>query len=61
MGDDGPFQRFERGEMGQDEFCREFGARLGDVETNNRAYRLYCKRAGIGASFSSPLWSWLTD
>ncbi|BGP59314.1 hypothetical protein NBRC10512v2_000608 [Rhodotorula toruloides] len=47
MGDDGPFQRFERGEMGQDEFYREFGARLGDVETNNRAYRVYCKRAGI--------------
>ncbi|BGP29173.1 hypothetical protein JCM10296v2_000911 [Rhodotorula toruloides] len=47
MGDDGPFQRFERGQMGQDEFYREFGARLGDVETNNRAYRVYCKRAGI--------------
>lgn len=50
MGDNGPFQRFERGEMAQDEFYREFGARLGDVETNNAAYRVYCQRAGISTS-----------
>ncbi|BGP37055.1 hypothetical protein JCM10450v2_000964 [Rhodotorula kratochvilovae] len=47
MGDTGPFQRFERGEIAQDEFYAEFGAKLGDVETGNRAYRAYCKRAGI--------------
>lgn len=49
MGDDGPFQRFERSEISQDEFYREFGARLSDVESGNKAYRVYCKRAGIGA------------
>jgi len=47
MGDDGPFQRFERSEISQDEFYREFGARLSDVESGNKAYRVYCKRAGI--------------
>lgn len=46
MGDDGPFQRFERSEMSQEEFYREFGRRLSDVEANNAAYRKYCKRVG---------------
>lgn len=50
MGDDGPFQRFERSEISQDDFYRDFGARLSDVETGNKAYRVYCKRARIGAS-----------
>merc|ERR1711939_443178 len=39
MGDDGPFQRFERSEISQDEFYREFGARLSDVESGNDAMR----------------------
>ncbi|BGP53161.1 hypothetical protein JCM8202_003676 [Rhodotorula sphaerocarpa] len=46
MGDDGPFQRFERSEISQEEFYREFGRRLSDVEANNAAYRKYCKRVG---------------
>lgn len=46
MGDDGPFQRFERSEISQEEFYREFGRRLSEVEANNAAYRKYCKRVG---------------
>ncbi|GAA6048038.1 hypothetical protein JCM3770_000160 [Rhodotorula araucariae] len=47
MGANGPFQRFERGEIGQDEFYAEFGAKLRDVDIGNAAYRAYCERAGI--------------
>ncbi|KPV76736.1 uncharacterized protein RHOBADRAFT_34170 [Rhodotorula graminis WP1] len=47
MGDDGPFQRFERSEISQDDFYRDFGARLSDVDGGNKAYRVYCKRARI--------------
>ena len=48
MGDDGPFQRFERSEISQDEFYAEFGRRLSDVAFSNESYRRYCKRVGIG-------------
>ncbi|GAA5892178.1 hypothetical protein JCM8208_001465 [Rhodotorula glutinis] len=47
MGDDGPFQRFERSEISQDDFYRDFGTRLSDVDSGNKAYRVYCKRARI--------------
>lgn len=53
MGDDGPFQRFERSEISQDEFYAEFGRRLSDVAFSNESYRKYCKRVGIGTHFSS--------
>ncbi|GAA5953018.1 hypothetical protein JCM8115_002410 [Rhodotorula mucilaginosa] len=47
MGDEGPFQRFERSEISQDEFYAEFGRRLSDVAFCNQSYRKYCKRVGI--------------
>ncbi|POY73480.1 hypothetical protein BMF94_3417 [Rhodotorula taiwanensis] len=47
MGDDGPFQRFERSEISQDDFYVEFGRRLSDVASSNDAYRKYCKRVKI--------------
>lgn len=49
MGDDGPFQRFERSEISQDDFYVEFGRRLSDVASSNDAYRKYCKRVKIRA------------
>ncbi|GAA5991590.1 hypothetical protein JCM10908_005777 [Rhodotorula pacifica] len=47
MGDSGPFQRFERSEISQDEFYADFGRRLSDVDFCNQTYRKYCKRVGI--------------
>ena len=52
MGDEGPFQRFERSEISQDEFYAEFGRRLSDVAFCNESYRKYCKRVGIGTPSS---------
>lgn len=49
MGEQGPFQRFERSEISQDEFYRDFGRRLSDVDKGNEAYKAYCKGARIGA------------
>ncbi|GAA5895058.1 HAD family hydrolase [Sporobolomyces salmoneus] len=46
-GDQGAFQRLERGELGIEEFYREFGNQLSDVERGNSAFRTYCKRVGM--------------
>ncbi|GAA6024715.1 hypothetical protein JCM10207_002806, partial [Rhodosporidiobolus poonsookiae] len=46
-GEQGAFQRLERGEIGMDEFYRRFGDELSDVERGNAAYRGYCRRVGI--------------
>ncbi|GAA5821094.1 hypothetical protein JCM10212_001146 [Sporobolomyces blumeae] len=45
-GDEGAFQRFERGQIEIDEFYRQFGTQLSDVERGNDAYRKYCHRVG---------------
>ncbi|GAA5997095.1 HAD family hydrolase [Rhodotorula paludigena] len=47
MGEQGPFQRFERSEISQDDFYRDFGHRLSDVDKGNEAYKAYCKGARI--------------
>ncbi|GJN87721.1 hypothetical protein Rhopal_000676-T1 [Rhodotorula paludigena] len=47
MGEQGPFQRFERSEISQDEFYRDFGRRLSDVDKGNEAYKAYCRGARI--------------
>lgn len=43
----GAFQRLERGELALDDFYRQFGEQLSNVETGNLSYRAYCKKAGI--------------
>ncbi|GAA5924422.1 HAD family hydrolase [Sporobolomyces koalae] len=45
-GDQGAFQRLERGELAIEAFYREFGEQLSNVERGNQAYRQYCKRVG---------------
>ncbi|GAA5870578.1 hypothetical protein JCM16303_001524 [Sporobolomyces ruberrimus] len=45
-GDQGAFQRLERGELVIEEFYREFGQQLSNVERGNKAYETYCKRVG---------------
>ncbi|GAA5832290.1 hypothetical protein JCM3766R1_002366 [Sporobolomyces carnicolor] len=45
-GDKGAFQRLERGEIAIDDFYREFGTQLSNVERGNQAYETYCKRVG---------------
>ncbi|GAA5978927.1 hypothetical protein JCM5350_004180 [Sporobolomyces pararoseus] len=45
-GDQGAFQRLERGELELEEFYREFGDQLSNVERGNKAYQMYCKRVG---------------
>lgn len=47
-GDEGAFQRLERGVLGLDDFYEEFGRELSDVELGNRAYRTYCNKTGQG-------------
>ncbi|GAA5841449.1 hypothetical protein JCM5353_007273 [Sporobolomyces roseus] len=46
-GDQGAFQRLERGELVIEEFYKAFGEQLSNVERGNKAYQVYCKRAGI--------------
>ncbi|GAA6007945.1 hypothetical protein JCM11491_006551 [Sporobolomyces phaffii] len=45
-GDQGAFQRLERGELGIEEFYQEFGRQLSNVERGHAAYQTYCKRVG---------------
>lgn len=48
QGHGGAFQRLERGELPLDEFYRQFGTELSNVESGNRAYRAHCHRIGKG-------------
>lgn len=49
-GDQGAFQRLERGEIDMAAFLPLFGAQMSDCELGNRAYRVYLQRSGRGAS-----------
>ncbi|GAA5921412.1 hypothetical protein JCM1841_005809 [Sporobolomyces salmonicolor] len=46
-GEDGAFQRLERGELGIEDFYRRFGEELSEVGRGNEAYQAYCRKAGI--------------
>ncbi|GAA5886893.1 hypothetical protein JCM5296_005183 [Sporobolomyces johnsonii] len=46
-GEQGAFQRLERGELGIEEFYRRFGEELSEVGRGNEAYQAYCRKAGI--------------
>ncbi|CEQ40279.1 SPOSA6832_01883 [Sporobolomyces salmonicolor] len=48
-GEDGAFQRLERGELGIEDFYRRFGEELSEVGRGNEAYQAYCRKAGIGS------------
>ncbi|KAJ2785227.1 hypothetical protein H4R18_000678 [Coemansia javaensis] len=45
----GAFQRYERGEIGYDEFAAQWAVELNDKEANSAAYRAYLERRGADA------------
>lgn len=48
IGESGAFQRLERGEIRDlNEFYRDFGRELSDVNRANAAYRIYCAKRQI--------------
>lgn len=46
-GDDGAYQRYERGEIGLKAFYAAWGAELNNVARGNDAYRAYCARRSL--------------
>ncbi|KDE05097.1 hypothetical protein MVLG_04537 [Microbotryum lychnidis-dioicae p1A1 Lamole] len=47
LGEEGAFQRLERGELALPEFEKRFGEEMSNVETGNKAYRLYCRKMNL--------------
>ena len=48
LGQQGAFQRLERGEIELEQFYSEFGDELSAVGRANEAYNKYCTKMGIG-------------
>jgi hypothetical protein len=53
-GSAGAWQRFERGELGLQQFYEEFGRDLSDTAKGNIWYTSYCQKRGLG-KLHSPL------
>lgn len=51
-GHNGAWQKFERGEIALFPFYEEFGRDLSDTENGNVWYAEYCRRKGIGKSWT---------
>lgn len=47
-GEDGAYQRFERGECSLSEFYDDWGRELNDLPRGNAAYKAYAQRRGLG-------------
>jgi len=45
-GENGSFQRLERGELSMEEFLNQFTKEMSQVKLGNRAYEKYCQRFG---------------
>ncbi|KAJ2721449.1 hypothetical protein GGI07_003962 [Coemansia sp. Benny D115] len=53
-GDQGAFQRYERGELKYHDFVDQWTAELNDLEANNQAYRGYLERRALDTQMVLP-------